>query len=126
LGCAVGVFLAFAVAMWSQLTIGWQWSRPDAPGTSLAMFVLSGAMVLFLSLALLAAVPIACTVIVRMVRGRAGGLWAPSLVLLLGVAVLVIGRRHFAHGWPGTGGHPWSGRGLVSGAIAAFAWAATV
>jgi hypothetical protein len=53
-------------------------------------------------------------------------LWAPSLVLLLGVAVLVIGSRHFAHGWPGTGGHPWSGRGLVSGAIAAFAWAATV
>src|SRR3977135_351094 len=42
LGCALGVFLTFGVAIWSQLTIGWQWSRPDAPGTAVAMVVMSG------------------------------------------------------------------------------------
>src|ERR1700733_5725435 len=30
LGCAQAVFLGFGAAMWSQLTIGWQWSDSAA------------------------------------------------------------------------------------------------
>ncbi len=29
LACCTAVFLAFGGAMWSQLTIGWQWAEPD-------------------------------------------------------------------------------------------------
>ena len=59
LGCALAVFLAFGVAMWAQLTIGWQWSDPNTTATRAAMVVMSGAVVLFMSLALLAAIPVA-------------------------------------------------------------------
>ena len=126
LGCAVGVFLAFAVAIWSQLTIGWQWSRPDATATSLAMVVMSSLILILVSLALLAALPVAWGVLTRICRRQARELWAPSLLFAIGAAVLAIGARHFAHGWPGTGGRPWSGRGLVSGEAASLAWAVTV
>ena len=40
--------------------------------------------------------------------------------------IFVLGSRHFANGWPGTGGHPWAHQGLVPGGVAAFAWAATL
>jgi len=127
LGCALGLFFAFAVAVWAQLTIGWQWSRPDTQSTAVAVITMSVLIALFLILAALAALPIAWSVLIR-VRGRqAATLWAPSLLFVVGVAALVIGSRHFAqHGWPGTDGHPWAGRGLLSGAVGAFAWAATL
>ncbi|HEX4832185.1 MAG TPA: hypothetical protein VH478_13960 [Trebonia sp.] len=69
---------------------------------------------------------------------RRGGLVVPILVLVLSVAVLFVGGRHFGNGWPGTGGHPWAagalraggrewvGRGLIPGGLAAFAWASTL
>ncbi len=41
LACCAAVFLGFGGAMWSQLTIGWQWSEPDTAGT-VATFVMSG------------------------------------------------------------------------------------
>jgi hypothetical protein len=44
---------------------------------------------------------------------------------IAGAAVLTAGSLHFGHGWPGTGGHPWAGRGLVPGTVARFCWAAT-
>jgi hypothetical protein len=47
-------------------------------------------------------------------------------LVLLGGAVLVVGGRHFANGWPGTGGHPWTNQGLVPGGVAAFSWATTL
>ena len=127
LGCAVGVFLAFAIAIWSQLAIGWQWSRPDTPPTAVAMFAMSAVMLILLSLGLLAVLPIAWTVLIRIRRGQAARLWVPSLLFLLGGFALVVGSRHFAqHGWPGTGGHLWVGRGVVPSAVGSFAWAATL
>jgi hypothetical protein len=68
LGFALAAFLAFGIAIWSQLTIGWQWSAPDAPATSVAMIVMSGAMVGFVIVALLSAIPIAWTLIAALVR----------------------------------------------------------
>jgi len=126
LGCALAVFLAFGAAMWSQLTVGWQWARPDTFGTRAAMVVMSGVMLVFVVLAVLAAIPVAGVVFGRMARRRAHGLVRPSLLVLAGAAVLIIGGRHFGNGWPGTGGHPWAHQGLVPGGVAAFMWASTL
>jgi hypothetical protein len=91
------------------------------------MVAMSALMLLFVSLALLAALPVAWGVVLRVRRGQAARLWVPSLLLLLGGVALAVGARHFAqHGWPGTGGHPWAGRGVVSGAVGSFTWAATL
>ncbi len=125
LACCAAVFLGFGGAMWSQLTIGWQWSEPDTAGT-VATFVMSGAMVVFAVLALLAALPVACGVISRLARGEPRGLLGPSALFLAGLAVMVVGGRHFGNGWPGTGGHPWTRPGLVPGGVAAFSWASTL
>jgi hypothetical protein len=119
-------FLAFGVAIWSQLTIGWQWSAPAAPATKAAMLVMSAVILVFLMLALLAAVPLAWTLFRTCVRGRAHGLTRPVASVVVGTAVLAIGSIHFGHGWPGTGGHAWAGRGVVPGAVARFCWAATL
>ena len=126
LGGAAAAFLAFGIAMWSQLTIGWQWSEPEATATSAAMVVMTVAVMLLSSLALAAALPVAWSVVTRCARRQWHGLVGPSVLFLLGGALLVIGSRHFGNGWPGTGGHPWAHQGLVPGGVAAFAWASTL
>jgi hypothetical protein len=126
LGCLLGVFLSLGVALWSQLTIGWQWSKPDAAAISMAMILMSGAAALLCVLAVLAAIPIAGAVILRFARRRPDGLIVPAFFFVAGTAVLVIGGRHFGNGWPGTGGHPWAHQGLVPGGVAAFTWASTL
>ncbi|MGA2530667.1 MAG: hypothetical protein ABSG36_16105 [Acidimicrobiales bacterium] len=126
LGCAVGLFLVFGVAMWSQLTIGWQWARPETVATYSAMILMSATMALFLVLAVLAAAPVAYCLVRSLVRDRSRELVAPTLLVLAGAALLVVGGRHFGNGWPGTGGHRWALQGLVPGGVAAFSWASTL
>lgn len=126
LGCALGVFLVFGVAIWSQLTIGWRWSPPDTRSTYAAMLLMSCAMLLFCVLALMAVIPVAACVLARVVRRESPGLLRPLLLLLAATAFLTIGSRHFGNGWPGTGGHPWAQQGLVPGGVAAFMWASTL
>ncbi len=123
---SLGAFLALGLALWSQLTIGWQWSAPTSATTSLAMYVMSGSMLVFACLLLLAALPILGAAVRSLVHGRGGALARPMALALLGGAVLVMGGRHFANGWPGTGGHPWTNQGLVPGGVAAFSWATTL
>jgi hypothetical protein len=125
LACCAAVFLGFGGAMWSQLTIGWQWSEPDPVG-AIATLVMSGAMLVFAVLALLAALPVAWSVVSRLAPGRSRGLLGPSALFLVGLAVVGVGGRHFGNGWPGTGGHPWARQGLVPGGVAAFSWASTL
>jgi hypothetical protein len=122
LGCCAAVFAAVGGAMWSQLTTGWQWSPPGTAGVTVAMLAMSAAMAVLAILALLAVLPVAW----RVAAGRAPGVRAPSALFLAGLAVLVIGGRHFGNGWPGTGGHPWPHQGLVPGGVAAFSWASTL
>ena len=126
LGCALAVFIAFGAAMWSQLTIGWQWAPPDTIGTTAAMVVMSGVMFLLAALAVLAAVPVAGSVLGGIARRRGQGLVRPSLLVLVGASLLIVGSRHFGNGWPGTGGHLWAHQGLVPGGVAAFLWAGTL
>lgn len=125
-GCAFAVFLAFGVAMWAQLTIGWQWSEPDTGPTYAAMILMSVAVALFCILAVLAVVPIAWRVIDGVFRSHSAKLARPAALFMVGSAFLIIGSRHFGNGWPGTGGHPWADRGLVPGGVGAFAWASTL
>jgi hypothetical protein len=125
-GCALIAFLAFGVAIWSQLTIGWQWSAPAAPATKAAMLVMSAVLLVFAVLALLAAIPLAWTLGRTLVQGRASGLVASVTSVVLGTVVLVVGSIHFGHGWPGTGGHPWAGRDVVPIPVARLCWAATL
>jgi hypothetical protein len=126
LGVALSVFLTLGIAIWSQLTIGWQWSAPAAPATKVGMLVMSGAILAFIGLALLAAIPLIWTLFGSFVRGQARGLGLPLTAMAVGLVVLIVGSIHFGHGWPGTGGHPWAGRDIVPGPAARFCWAATL
>lgn len=120
LGCCAAVFAAVGGSMWSQLTTSWQWSAPAAAGVMVAMLAMSAAMGVLAVLALLAVLPVAW----RVAAARPPGVGGPSALFLAGLAVVVIGGRHFGNGWPGTGGHPWAHQGLVPGGVAAFSWAA--
>ena len=126
LACCTAVFLGLGAAIWSQLTIGWQWSPPDARGTTVAMVMLSAAMLAFTVLAAAAAVPVVWCLAARVARSQAKRLAAPLLLTAAGAAVMFVGARHFGNGWPGTGGHAWASQGLVPGGAAAFCWAATL
>ncbi len=126
LACAMAVFLAFGVAIWAQLTIGWQWSEPDTATTTAAMVVMSCAVLALLAFAVGAAVPIVWRLLGRALRGELHGLVRPSLLVLGAMSVWIVGGRHFGNGWPGTGGHPWAHQGIVPGGLAAFTWASTL
>lgn len=122
LACCAAVFAGVGGAMWSQLTTGWQWSAPGNAGVTVAMFTMSAAMLALAVVALLAVLPVAW----RVVTVRPPGLRGPSALFAAGLAVVVVGGRHFGNGWPGTGGHPWAHLGLVPGGVAAFSWASTL
>lgn len=115
------VFVILSVAVWAQLTIGWQWSAPRSAGTTAAMWLMSAGL---LGLGALAVVVIALLA----VRLPGGGVdrWRPVLLSLAAGAGLYLGCRHFAPHWPGTGGHAWSGRDLVPGWLARLSWAGTL
>ena len=125
-GCAMAVFLIFGVALWAQLTVGWQWSAPDSPSTAAAMLAMTLAMLTLFALAVAAAIPVAWSLLTHAASRAACGLVRPSLLLLVSAGVLIVGGRHFGNGWPGTGGHVWAHQGIVPGGVAAFAWASTL
>ena len=126
LGATVSCFLVLALALWAQLTIGWQWAWPSSVPTELAMVIMTVAVVLVAALFVAAAAPILALALAAILRGRGRPLLRPMLLVVLGLALLVIGTHHFANGWPGTGGHSWTHQGLVPGGVAAYAWASTL
>ncbi len=123
-GCAATVFVTFALGMWAQITIGWQWSPPDTVATSAAMVVMSSSVLVLLAIGALAVGALAWPV--ARCAWRQGHVVRPMVLVVAGAAILTVGSRHFANGWPGTGGHPWAHQGLVPGGVAAFVWAATL
>jgi hypothetical protein len=122
--CGLAVFLWFGAAMWSQLTIGWEWASAagTAPVASLVTRAISVTMPALLAIAVLAALPVIVTLGRRVASRRAAGLLRPSVVLVAATAVVFTGGRHFGNGWPGTGGHG----GLIPAGLAAFGWATTL
>jgi len=126
LGCCAAIFAGLGAAMWSQLTVGWQWSEPDTAATTVAMTVMSAAMLAFAVLAVAAAVPVLWSAGSGLARGRHPGLLGPAALVLACAVIMFVGGRHFGNGWPGTGGHPWARQGLVPGGVAAFSWASTL
>jgi hypothetical protein len=123
LGCCTAVFVSFGAAIWSQLTVGWQWSAPGNAATTMAMVVMSAAILVLAVLALAAAVPVLWTAGWRLATGRPRGLLGPAALVVSCAVIMFVGARHFGNGWPGTGGHR---LGLVPGGIAAFSWASTL
>jgi hypothetical protein len=136
-GGALGVFLVFGAALWSQVLIDWQWSRlsrvqfdhgdlpfsPQVPGRYAFFAVLTtGAMLALLVLAVLAALPVLATVAGRVARGQHQGLIRPAAVLVAALTVLFIGGRRLENNWLGTGGH----HALIPSGLAAFIWASTL
>jgi hypothetical protein len=126
--CSLAAFLAFGIAMWAQLTIGWEWAPPDASLTRFAMVAMSAAVLLLGVLALLAVLPVIWFAARRVLGPPGRCLRGPVLLALLGAGVLAVGSHHFQNAWPGTGAHSWAQRGLVPvpGGVAAFSWAATL
>jgi hypothetical protein len=122
LGCAAAVFLGFGAALWSQLTIGWQWAAPANGAAAAATVVTSAAMLAFLVLGVGAALPAACAVTCQAVRRPRAAPTLPAAIFVAATTVLFVGGRHFGNGWPGTGGH----RGLVPAGLAAFEWATSL
>jgi len=122
----LAAFLVFALAMWSQLTIGWQWSAPSSHTTAAAMVLMSCAILSIGVLVVLAITPLLWSAARAALRRDSGVLRAAILMALAGALAIAFGSLHFGHGWPGTGGHQWANRGLVPSRIASVAWAATL
>jgi len=123
--CAAATVLSGAV-MWSQLAIGLQWSVPAASRIPQAIDFMSGALLALAVAAFLAGAPAAWAAVTAACRGQARGLRRPAIMFAGGAFVLVVGGRHFARAWPGTGGHLLGHQSLIPGRIAAFGWAATM
>jgi hypothetical protein len=127
LAAALGAFLAFGIALWSQLLVGMQWTGPGTPDTTAGTLVMSLSVLVLAVVGATALVPVLARVVVGLRRPGRGRLVLPVLVTAASTAVLVLGARRFENGWPGTGGHhAWPSQGLVPGGIAAFLWAATL
>ncbi len=125
-GTSISIFLSVAVAIWAQLTIGWQWSAPRSGTTFSAMVVMTVAMVAVALACVMCAAPVAWTAVRSLVRSPSGRIARPICLLAIGSAVLIVGTHHFANGWPGTYGHRWAHQGIVPGGVAAYAWASTL
>ncbi len=119
-------FVLLGTAVWAQLAIGWQWSRPSTPATTAAIVVMSCLLGVFAALALVGLVPVLWAVVTRFATERGRAIAGPFALCLAGTVVAVLGARHFAAGWPGTGGHPWAHQHLLPGHAAALAWAGTL
>jgi hypothetical protein len=125
LTAALSVFSVVALALWAQLTIGWQWAPPTTRATSLAMVVMSVSILVIGALSVVAVTPVAWLAL-RSLPGRWRHILGPIGLVVAGLVVLAVGTHHFANGWPGTRGHPWADQGIVPGGVAASAWASTL
>ena len=124
--CAAALFVTVALAIWAQLTIGWQWSAPDTVATTAAMFIMTVAVAALGAACVACAVPVACLAVRNLAKRRSMETVRPLTLVVIGLTALILGTHHFANGWPGTGGHPWAHQGIVPGGVAAYAWASTL
>jgi hypothetical protein len=125
-GTSIAIFLPVALAIWAQLTIGWQWSSPKSGTTFSAMLVMTVGMLVVVAACVVCAAPVAWSAVRSLVSGTSSRVARPLCLLAFGLVVLIVGTHHFANGWPGTYGHRWAHQGIVPGGVAAYAWASTL
>jgi hypothetical protein len=107
LTAAISAFITVGVAVWSQLTIGWQWSAPATGATKTGMVLMSGAMLGIALLAVLAAIPLAWVLSSELARGRGKALAWP--LVATGIGAPADRRKHplrarvARHRWPSVG-----------------------
>ncbi|MHB1593999.1 MAG: hypothetical protein ACYCU3_07465, partial [Streptosporangiaceae bacterium] len=126
MACCAAAFASLGGSMWSQVAVGLQWTVPRGRAVSWAFALMSSGLLTLAVLALLAAAQVAAAAWSLAASGRGRPLAGPAALAAAGVAVLVIGGRHFGNGWPGTGGQLLPHQGLVPAGVAAFCWAATL
>jgi hypothetical protein len=125
-GCALAVFLIFAVSIWSQLIIASRWSRPATTATRTAVVLMTVAVIICLAAAAGGVIPVAWSAAVATARRQVPGLLRPAAFFSLGAAVLVVGGLHFRSGWADGDGHPLAHQSAGPGGAAAFMWASTL
>jgi hypothetical protein len=126
LALACAAFAVVGTGMWAQLTVDWQWSAPSADGARVGMWMMSGALSGLAALLVLALLLVGWSAATAVLRGRVEVARTTLLVSVVCGVAFCAGCHHFGAGWPGAGGHPWAGRGLVPGAVARPTWAATL
>jgi hypothetical protein len=124
--CSGAIFVIFGVALWAQLSVGLAWSSPDNAATGLAMVLMSISVCALSAIAVAGAAPILFVAFRTTISPDGRPLIKPMLLAVIGAAVLLAGGRYFSAGWPGVGGHHWTGRTLVPSGAASFCWAITL
>ena len=122
---SLAAFLIVGVAMWAQLTIGWEWAPPGRAAT-VALVAMSAAAAFLAALALLAAIPLTWSVVRALKNHPERPVRRSAWLALTGSGLVVAGSRHFANAWPGTGAHPALPHGFLPAGVAAFGWAGTL
>ena len=137
MAAASAVFLVVGAAQWSQLLNAWVWrwrllARVGGPASATAglertvTLGTTAVILVFLTLAAAAAIPLLATVAVRLRSPGFDGqrrLLASQAAFLTGAVIaLVIGGRSLENTWTGTGGL----HSPVPGGVAAYIWAVTL
>lgn len=126
LGCALAVYLTFAVSIWSHLTIARRWAAPATTATHTAITIMTIAVIICVGAVAVGTIPVAWAAI-RATGARSDmQLRRGALLFLAGAAVLVTGAVAFHHGWSGTGVHPWSQQATGLSGPSAFLWTSTL
>jgi len=123
---ATGLALALSAALWAQLGTAWSWSAPDGGAT--AGLVLLSVGLGFLAIWSVAglALPMLHSLLLRPGGGLGPAQRWCACTVIAGSGLLVLGARHFANSWPGTGGPHGHGSVILPPGLAAFGWAATM
>jgi hypothetical protein len=128
--CSFAAFLVVGLAMWAQLAIGWEWAPPGAGAATAALVAMTAAAAFLVVLALLAAIPLTWSAASALKSDSKNQKERPvrrsALCALIGSGLVVVGSRHFANAWPGTGAHPALPHGFLPAGMAAFSWAGTL
>lgn len=126
LACSGALFATFGAAMWSQLATSLQWAAPADPGITQGLDLMSLALLTFCVVAALGLAALIRAAIVTVARHQGTALRWPATLAVASTAVLIVGGRHFANAWPGTGGHLLTTQGIAPAGIVAFCWSVTM
>jgi hypothetical protein len=126
LGCALAVFLTFALSIWSHLMIAQRWAAPATTATHTAITIMTIAVIICVIAAVAGSIPLAWSAIRAAARPSDPELRRGVVLFVTGIAVLIAGGIAFHNGWPGAGVHQWSQLSTAPGGPAGFLWASSL